>query len=106
MSDSVIVVPLHLDALYVQDPSPVAPPSADFSRLPFFDGQQDHNASIPWLGDSAANDSFDAARLLLPNGIHLHWRFPMPLTTGAQNANGTTIFPALPDRSGRHGAAS
>jgi hypothetical protein len=38
MGKSVIAVPIHLDALYVKEQSTVAPAMADFTRLPYFDG--------------------------------------------------------------------
>jgi hypothetical protein len=98
MSDSVIEVPIHLDALYVKEASPVVPPSADFSRLPYFDGQRDINSSVPWLGESAASDAFDPREVTLQKGIHLHWRFPKALTKGTQSADGTASFPSLPNR--------
>src|SRR5580698_65186 len=98
MSDSVVEVPIHLDALYVKEPSPVVPPSADFTRLPYFDGQRDINSSVPWLGESAASDAFDPREVILQKGIHLHWRFPKALTKGTQSADGNVSFPSLPNR--------
>src|SRR4051794_4986900 len=98
MGESVIAVPIHLDALYVKEPSPVAPPMADFTRLPFFDGARDINGQTPWLGESAASEAFTAGALVLKKGIHLHWRFPQGLTTGLQSDEGKVVFPHLPDR--------
>jgi hypothetical protein len=98
VAESVIAVPIHLDALVVNEPSGVAPPMADFTRLPFFDGQRDVNPQTPWLGEAAANEPFSSDSLLLRKGIHLHWRFPKALTTGFESANGKIAFPSLPDR--------
>ena len=54
MGESVIAVPIHLDALYVKEQSTVAPAMADFTRLPYFDGDRDINSQRPWLGETAA----------------------------------------------------
>src|ERR1700722_8369727 len=93
-----VVVPIHLDALYVSEASPAVPAMADFARLPYFDGVRDVNASVPWLGAEAASECFDDLSLVLEKGIHLHWRLPKGLTTGTQLADGTTAFLPLPDR--------
>jgi len=98
MGESVIAVPIHLDALYVREPSDVAPPMADFTRLPFFDGERDINCQVPWLGETAASEVFGSSTLRLKKGIHLHWRFPKGLTTGIQASDGKIVFPDLPDR--------
>jgi hypothetical protein len=58
MSSSRIVVPIHLDALYVKERSQVVPPTADFARLPYFDGLHDVHASVPFLGEQAATEPF------------------------------------------------
>ncbi len=97
MGDSVIAVPIHLDALYVEKPSAVAPEMADFSRLPFFDGQRDVNLQAPWLGETAAREPFTGSKIL-KRGIHLHWRFPSALTHGTASREGKIVFPNLPER--------
>lgn len=105
MDGSVIAVPIHVDALYVKEPSSVAPAAADFTRLPFFDGERDVNGQVPWLGEFAASEAFGSSTMGLKKGIHLHWRFPKGLTTGIQPRGGETqprdgriVFPYLPDR--------
>lgn len=98
MGESVIAVPVHLDALYVREPSAVAPQMADFTRLPYFDGERDINGRTPWLGESAAFEPFGSTSLVLKKGIHLHWRFPKGLTTGIQSVDQKIVFPSLPDR--------
>jgi hypothetical protein len=98
MGKSVIAVPIHLDALYVKEDKTVEPAMADFTRLPYFDGQRGINAESPWLGETAASKPFGDASMLLKKGIHLHWRFPKGLTTGIRASDGKIIFPNLPDR--------
>lgn len=110
MSESYLVVPIHLDALYVKDRSPVVPPAADFTRLPHSDGTRPQNADVPWLGESATSALFENNAFFLERGIHLHWRFPRALTRGRQVADGPASFPSLPDRwlvtRGRHTAGA
>src|SRR5215469_780174 len=98
MGKSVIAVPIHLDALYVDKDRPVEPAMADFTRLPYFYGERDVNAESPWLGETAASEPLGNAAIVLKKGIHLHWRFPKGLTTGFQASNGQILFPHLPDR--------
>jgi hypothetical protein len=98
MGESVIAVPIHLDALYVKEQSTVAPAMADFTRLPYFDGDRDINSQRPWLGETAASEPFGSTNTVLKKGIHLHWRFPTGLTTGIQSGDGKIAFPNLPDR--------
>ncbi|HEX3681694.1 MAG TPA: hypothetical protein VHU83_04060 [Bryobacteraceae bacterium] len=98
MGESVLAVPIHLDALYVKEPSRVAAPMADFTRLPFFDGDRDVNPQAAWLGETAARRPFTDDAFDLKKGIHLHWRFPKGLSTGIQLADGRIQFPHLPDR--------
>ena len=98
MGKSLIAVPIHLDALYVDKDRPVEPAMADFTRLPYFYGERDVNAESPWLGETAASEPLGNAAIVLKKGIHLHWRFPKGLTTGFQASNGQILFPHLPDR--------
>ena len=98
MGQSVIAVPIHLDALYENKDSTVEPALADFSRLPYFYGERDINAESPWLGETAASEPFGNTTTGLKKGIHLHWRFPKGLTIGTRVRNGKIVFPNLPDR--------
>ncbi|WP_150049143.1 hypothetical protein [Methylomonas rhizoryzae] len=91
---TVVLVPIHLDALYVKQGRRVAEPGADFSRLPYFDGTRDVNSSIAWLSEAVVTQPFQDRHFFLEKGIHLHWAFPAALTRGADGGG----FPALPDR--------
>jgi len=91
---TVVLVPIHLDALYVKQGRRVAEPGADFSRLPYFDGKRDVNGSIAWLSEAVVSQPFQDRHFFLEKGIHLHWAFPAALTRGGEGG----VFPALPDR--------
>ena len=92
MADS-LLVPIHLDALRLTAPLTVADPGADFSELPWFDGQRDVNAGTPFLGESVTDLPFENRELRLAPGIHLHWALPDAL---AREVGGR--FLPVPDR--------
>lgn len=48
MAKNILMVPIHLDALYVPGSGElsVIEPMADFTRLPYFDGKQDVNPDV------------------------------------------------------------
>src|SRR5262249_2386765 len=92
-----LFVPIHVDALSVQTGVNVVGPTADFSRIPYFDGREDINPDIPFLSEELLAVPFQNQNLYLPPGVHLHWALPDALTEGAQGA-GSTVFPNVPDR--------
>jgi hypothetical protein len=98
---TILLAPIHLDALYVKEGRRVCQPMADFSRLPYFDGKRDVNASIAWLSEEIVSEPFQDEHFFLDKGIHLHWSFPQALMRaihpGPGNA-GPSVFPPLPNR--------
>ncbi len=98
---TVLLAPIHLDALYVKEGRRVCQPMADFSRLPYFDGKRDVNASVAWLSEEIVAEPFQDEHFFLDKGIHLHWSFPKALTRAADLGNkngGPPAFPPLPNR--------
>ena len=57
-------------------PRQVAPPLADFTRLPWNDGKQDLNFDQPYLGNGVIHQPFANQQLLLDKGLHLHFILP------------------------------
>jgi hypothetical protein len=101
MGRTVVLVPIHLDALYVKEGRRVLQPTADFTRLPYFNGERDVNASIAWLSEEIVSEAFQDERLYLEKGVHLHWALPTALTRASYRAeagNSASTFPPLPDR--------
>src|SRR5215470_5577201 len=94
---TVLLVPIHLDALYVKEGRRVIQPIADFTRLPYFDGERDVNASTAWLSEEIMSEAFQDEHFFLDKGIHLHWALPQALTRAAYDDSGSA-FPPLPDR--------
>lgn len=96
---SLLVVPIHLDALYLRHSRYITEPMVDFTRVPYFDAKvgQDINPDTPYLSEAILSKPFQDQRLQLKAGIHLHWSLPDALTQ-AQHQNDVTIFPTVPNR--------
>lgn len=96
MSD-IILVPIHVDALCLKNGQSVTEATANFDRLPYFNGNRDVYSSTINLSESIVSQPFQNQNLYLKPGIHLHWALPNALTTGVQSDKGIE-FPAAPDR--------
>lgn len=94
---SIVLVPIHLDALYLKYGQPVVEATADFSRLPYCDGTRDVYADTVNLSESIVSQPFQNQNLHLEPGIHLHWALPDALTKGVEEEQ-EIKFPAVPDR--------
>lgn len=94
---SILMVPIHLDALLLEQDQAVVEAMADFSRLPFADHSQDVNVDVVNISENIVSKPFDDQNLYLKAGIHLHWALPDALTRGKHTPAGTT-FPAVPNR--------
>jgi len=104
----VLLVPVQLEALFLEHPMPVREGLADYTRLPYSDGQQDYNPDVPYLSEEVLTPPFQDQNLLLPAGLHLHWYLPGVLTRslGTPDAQATAAptdapartMPAAPDR--------
>ena len=78
----ILLTPIHLDALVMPAIRSVVEPMADFSRLPYFDGQCDVNSGVPYLSEAILSQPFEDQNLHLSPGIHLHWILPQALARG------------------------
>ena len=94
MTNSLLLVPIHLDALYLQNGTSVAEAMVEFNRLPYFSGERDVNPDIVNLSESIVSQPFQNRNLYLKPGIHLHWALPDALTK--QTVDGE--FPTVPNR--------
>ncbi|MEM9273006.1 MAG: hypothetical protein AAGA80_08600 [Cyanobacteria bacterium P01_F01_bin.143] len=94
-----LLVPIHLDALFLNREQPVIGSMADFSLLPYFDGKQFQNRDTPYVSDSILSDPLGQPDLVLKRGIHLHWALPDALTKGNHDPDKDGFsFPAVPNR--------
>ncbi|MBK8935744.1 MAG: hypothetical protein IPM76_26160 [Chloroflexi bacterium] len=99
--DQFLTVPIHIDALHIIHPKTAVEAMADFSRLPWTDGQQDHFSRHPWLGESIQSPPLSDTNWTLQPGIHLHWALPDALTVArhvADNGRDRLEFPSVPNR--------
>jgi hypothetical protein len=101
----ILMVPIQLDALYLKRDRSVVETMADFSRLPYCDGNRDINPDVANLSEEILSQPFEDRGLQLKAGVHLHWALPDALTRGYQprNASGneserSIIFPRVPNR--------
>ncbi|RTQ50301.1 hypothetical protein EJV47_11800 [Hymenobacter gummosus] len=103
-----LLVPVQLEALFLAHPTPMREGLADYTGLPYSDGQQDYNPDVPFLGEQVLTPPLQEPNLVLPAGLHLHWYLPGVLTrTFSPRADAPPLqagqlpprtMPAAPDR--------
>lgn len=106
MTNSTLLVPIHLDALVLDEPQLSVGPSAHFTRLPHVWNGADINPDSPNLGKSVVAPPFQDESFLLDKGVHLHWALPDALTRARHAEHelapsggaGAGNFPAVPNR--------
>jgi len=91
------MVPIHLDALYLENGQSFVEAMANFSRMPYSDGTQDVNPNIANISADIVSQPFQNRNLYLKAGIYLHWALPDALTKGSHSETGMT-FPRVPNR--------
>jgi hypothetical protein len=94
---SLLMVPIHLDALVLGESRPVVGALADFTRLPYPAGDRDVNSDTGYLSEAILADPLANQGLRLAAGVHLHWALPDTLTRAGSGPDGMA-FPAVPDR--------
>lgn len=98
-----LMIPIHVDVLYLERSETVAEPTADFRALPYFDShaRRDVNSDVPWLGESVITQPFENSNMTLRSGVHLHWALPDGLCHGkvVEAADNKQLdMPAVPNR--------
>ena len=101
----ILMVPIHLDALYLKKDRSVVETMADFSRLPYCDGKRDINPDVANLSEEILSQPFEDRGLQLQAGVHPHCALPDDLTRGFRPRNGSgnenersISFPCVPNR--------
>lgn len=97
MSYKILLVPIHIDALFLERATLVTS-AADFSGLPYRTATADINADRVNLSESVLSQPFQNQNLNLKPGVHLHWALPDALTNGRAMGDGTVDYPAVPNR--------
>ncbi|WP_233271165.1 hypothetical protein [Microcystis aeruginosa] len=98
MVNSILMIPVHLDALYLKRDRLVVEAMADFSIIPYFNRKRDVNPNIAHISEEIVSQPFQNQNLYLKAGIHLHWALPDALTKGIQDSDKKTVFPSVPNR--------
>jgi hypothetical protein len=98
-----LIIPIHLDALYLKKAQVVNGPKADFSRLPYVNKSTglDVNSDISNISENFISQPFQNSKLSLDAGIHLHWALPDCLSEGShesQHDKASIKYPKVPDR--------
>ncbi len=92
---NLIVVPAHLDALFLKESQFVTYTKADFNKLPFVRNGQDYHADSPFLSQQILAEPFHNDTLFLKAGLHLHWAMPDAMT---KSLGDSSQFPLVPNR--------
>ncbi len=98
MVNSILMIPVHLDALYLKRERLVVEAMADLSIIPYFNQKRDVNPNIAHISEEIVSQPFQNQNLYLKAGIHLHWALPDALTKGIQDSDKKTVFPSVPNR--------
>jgi len=98
MVNSILMIPVHLDALYLKRDRLVVEAMADLSIIPYFNQKRDVNPNIAHISEEIVSQPFQNQNLYLKAGIHLHWALPDALTKGIQDSDKKTVFPSVPNR--------
>lgn len=93
-----LIVPIQVNALNLEMDQTVMDAKADFSRLPWSNGQEDFNADTPFLGEAVLSPPFENKNFTMAAGLHLHWVLPRahrtyPTTTDS-SGNKKKPYPA------------
>ena len=76
----ILMIPIHVDALYLQSDLIVPEARADFTRLPYTANNRDNNSDTAFVSEEIISQPFEDLNLRLKPGIHLHWSLPDALT--------------------------
>lgn len=93
-----LLLPIHINAWLTDTSTSIPAPMADFSLLPYHDGQVARNAENSFTGDSISTPPFSNKKMQMRAGLHLHWALPNALTQILTLPDGTSNYPAVPDR--------
>ncbi|HEY8098984.1 MAG TPA: hypothetical protein VIE65_23210 [Methylobacter sp.] len=101
MNKNYLIVPVRIEAKYLESSCMAASPLADFTKLPWNDGTKDINADNPFVADGIVHQPFESQNILLPAGVHLH--FILPHYLGQQIPENSKLptagkLPAAPNR--------
>jgi hypothetical protein len=78
-----LLLPIHLDALYLPAKTSVMEEMTNYSKLPYRKKTSGvDNSNYAYLSETVLSPPFENPNLTLKAGIHLHWALPDALTIG------------------------
>lgn len=94
-----IILPIRLEICYLPNGKTVMNSLADFSKQPWNDGERDHNAEYPYIGETVLAEAFQNDTLFLEPGVHLFWILPRAFRMAGKNqSDNKQNFPCVPNR--------
>jgi hypothetical protein len=84
MTTSFLLIPIKVDALCIDQAQQVACSTADFSKMPYFNGKFDVNPDTAYISEDLLSQPFNNNQTL-GSGVHLHWALPDSLTRSHPN---------------------
>lgn len=98
---NIMMVPLRLDALFLEADEKVLPQMLDFTQLPYYDKgntQSPVNSDEPYISENITTKPFQEPDLQLEKGVYLHWAMPDALTRGVVQPDNAVVMPPVPNR--------
>lgn len=95
--NKVLVIPMHVDALFLSEKKSVAGATTEFADLPYNNGKEDVNYEVPYISEIFLSKAFEH-NSVLPKGVHIHWALPKGLVSGVLSKEKGLALPLVPDR--------
>ncbi len=95
--ENILIIPIKIDSLILDNPTSVVQPLANFERLPYTDKVFDRNPETPFISENIVTPPFSPKNMRLAAGAHLHWALPDALTNIRVKEDDTQI-PLAPNR--------
>ena len=93
---SILMVPIHLDALCLETGLSAVNVKCDFSRLPYSNGEREFSSDIANISEELLAQPLQDRGLQLWPGVHLHWALPAALTKGRNTSENVQRGIAVP----------
>jgi hypothetical protein len=95
-----LIIPFEVKGIYLSDSQIITEPSADFSKVSYFDKKKESviNPSMPYISENLVSQPFENQEMTLEKGLHLHFILPSMLRADVELANDNHELPPIPNR--------
>ena len=95
-----LIIPFEVKGIYLSDNQTITEPSADFSKVSFFDKENETviNPSMPYISENLVSQPFENQKMELEKGLHLHFIIPEMLRADVEFPNNKHELPPIPNR--------